>query len=58
LKEDIFGERLAKTSLTKPAILLYPLRAAVSKVILVYMNYGKTTSAKRKSGQEKEIIVF
>jgi hypothetical protein len=47
---QIIGAHLAGASVTKTAILLGVFRATASKVMSPYMNYGKTTSAKRNSG--------
>jgi transposase len=52
---QIIGACLAETSLTKTAILLGVSRAKVSKVILAYMNHGKTTPAKRNSGRKSTL---
>jgi IS30 family transposase len=49
---QIVAAHLAGASVTKTAALLGILRATVSKVTLAYTNYGKTTSAKRNSGQK------
>jgi hypothetical protein len=48
----IVGVRLAGASVTKTATSLGVLRATVSKVMSAYTNHGKTTSAKRHSGQK------
>jgi hypothetical protein len=47
---QITGTRLAGASMPKTAILLGVSRATVSKVMMAYMNHGKTTSVKRDSG--------
>jgi len=47
---QIVGVCLAGVSLTKTATLLGVSNAAVSKVMMVYINHGKTSSAKRDSG--------
>ena len=39
-------------SVTKMATLLGVSRAAVSKFMMTYTNYGRTSSAKRSSGQK------
>jgi hypothetical protein len=39
---QIVGARLAKTSVTKLAIILDGSRATVSKVMSAYTNHGKT----------------
>jgi predicted transcriptional regulator len=39
----------AEASVIKTAILLGASKAAVSKVMLAYMNHGKTTSTRRYS---------
>jgi transposase len=59
---QIIGEHLAGATVTKTAIILGVSRATVCKVMSAYMNHGKTTSAKRNSGQkstltQKEIVV-
>jgi hypothetical protein len=46
---QIVGAFLAEASVTKTAILGVT-RVTVSKVMLAYMNHGKTTSVKRSSG--------
>jgi predicted transcriptional regulator len=51
----IVGVRLAGLSITKTPTLLGVSRAAVSKVMKVYANNGKTTSAKRNCGQKPKI---
>ena len=53
-KEDIVGARLAGASLTKMATLLSVARAAVSKV-MIHTNHGRTSSAKRNSGQKRKL---
>jgi len=47
---QIVGACLAGASLTKTATLLGVSSAAVSKVMMAYINHGKTSSAKRDSG--------
>jgi len=47
---QIVGGRLAGASATKEATLLGVSRAAVSKVMAVYTNHRKTSSAERNSG--------
>jgi predicted transcriptional regulator len=58
---QIVCARFAGASVTKTATLLGVSRATISKVMSAYTNHGKTTSAKRNSGQisilTKEIIV-
>jgi hypothetical protein len=49
LKRTYCWWNLAGASMKKTAILLGVLRATVSKVMLTYMNHGKT-SVKRNSG--------
>jgi hypothetical protein len=51
----IVGARLAVVSVIKTAILLGVLRATISKVMSAYTNRGKTTSAKRNSGQNSTL---
>jgi hypothetical protein len=48
---QIIGVCLTGASVTKTATLLGPWRA-VSKVLVEYMNRGKTTSDRRNSGQK------
>jgi IS30 family transposase len=48
----IIGGHLAGASVTRTATLLGVLRVTVPKVMLAYTNHGKTTSAKRYSGQK------
>jgi len=52
---QIVGERLARTSVTKTAILLGVARAAVSKVVMPYTNHGKTSSAKKNIGRKPKL---
>jgi hypothetical protein len=52
---QILGVHLAGASVTKTKMLLGVSRATVSKVMLAYMNHGKTTSAKRNSGQKSTL---
>jgi transposase len=47
--------RLAGISVTKLATLLGVSRTAVSKVVTVYTNHGKTSSAKKNSGQKSKL---
>jgi predicted transcriptional regulator len=47
---QIVGACLAGASVTKSANLLGVSRAAVSRVMTAYTNYGKTSSAVRNSG--------
>jgi predicted transcriptional regulator len=49
---QIVGAHLAGASATKTATLLCVSRAAVSKVMTTHTNHGKTSSAKRNSGQK------
>jgi len=48
---QIVGAHLAGTSVTKTATLLGVSRAAVYKVMTKYTHHGRTSSAKRNSGQ-------
>jgi transposase len=52
---QLIGVRLAGASVTETATLLGVLRATVSKVVLAYMNHGKTTSAKKNSGRKSAL---
>ena len=52
---EIVGARLAGASVTKMAALLGVYRAAVSKVMISYTNHGRTSSAKRNSGQKPKL---
>jgi len=47
---QLVGACLAEESVTKMATLLGVSRAAVSKVMMAYTNYGMTSSAKRIGG--------
>ena len=47
---QIVGACLAGAYLTKTATLVGVSSAAVSKVMMAYINHGKTSSAKRDSG--------
>ena len=49
---QIAGARLVGASVTKTATFLGVSRAAVSKVMTAYTNYGKMSSAERNSGQK------
>jgi len=51
----IVGACLAGTSVTKMANLLGVSRAAVSKVMKSYTHHGRTSSAKRNSGQKQKL---
>jgi hypothetical protein len=51
----IVRSRLAGESVTKTATLLALSRATVSKVMSAYTNHGKTTSAKRNTGQQSTL---
>jgi len=51
---QIVGARLTGTSVTKMATLLGVSKAAVSKV-MTYANHGRTSSAKRNSGQKQKL---
>jgi hypothetical protein len=46
----IVDASLAGASVIKTATLLGVTRVTVSKVMLAYMNHGKTTAVKRNSG--------
>ncbi|PNF42528.1 hypothetical protein B7P43_G08250, partial [Cryptotermes secundus] len=48
---QIIGTRLAGASVTKTTTLL----ATFSEVMLAYTNHGKTSSAKRNSGQKSTL---
>jgi transposase len=50
-RRQIVGARLAGASMTKTATLLGVSRVTISKVMLAYMNHGKTTSVKMNSGK-------
>ena len=52
---QIVGVRLAGASVTKTPTLLGVFRAAVSKVMKVYANNGKTSSAKSNCGQKPKV---
>jgi hypothetical protein len=52
---QIFGVHLAGASVTKTTMLLGVSSATVSKVMSAYMNHGKTTSAKKNSGQKSTL---
>jgi transposase len=52
---QIVGAHLAGASVTKTATLLDVSRVTVSKVMLACTNHGKTTSAKRDSGQKSTL---
>jgi len=47
--------RLAGASVTKTAALLRVPSAADSKVMMTYTNHGRTSSAKRNSGQKPKL---
>jgi predicted transcriptional regulator len=49
---QIFGARLLGAPVTETATLLGASSAAVSEVMSVYTNHGKTKSAKRNSGRK------
>jgi hypothetical protein len=51
-KGQIVGAYLAGAPVNKTATLLGASRAAVLKVMMAYTNDGKTSSAKRYSGQK------
>jgi hypothetical protein len=51
-REQIVGASLAGTSVTKTATLLGLSSIRASKLMLAHTNHGKTTSAKRNSGQK------
>jgi len=52
---QIVGAHLAGASVTEMAALLGVSRAAVSKVMMTHTNHGKTSSAKRNSGQKQKL---
>jgi hypothetical protein len=52
---QIVGVHLAGASVIKTATLLGASRATVFKVMLVYTNHGKTTSATRNCGQKSTL---
>ena len=54
-KEDIVGVLLPGGSVTKTGLLLDISRAAVSKVMMTYTNHGRTSLAKRNSGQKSKL---
>ena len=49
------GACLAGAYVTKTATLLGVSRAAVSKVMMTYTKHGRTSSAKRNSGQKPKL---
>jgi hypothetical protein len=49
---QIVGAHVAGVSVTKTVTLLSAEYATVSEVMSAYMNHGKTTSTKRKSGRK------
>jgi hypothetical protein len=49
---QIVGALLVGASVTETVTILGVSRAAVSNVMLAYMNHGKATSANRNSGQK------
>jgi len=49
------GARLAGASVTKMATLLGVCRAAVSRIMTVYTNHRKTSSAERNSGRKPKV---
>jgi hypothetical protein len=50
---QVIGEHLAGASVSKTDTLLGVWRVTVSKVMSAYTNHGKTTSAKRDSGENQ-----
>jgi hypothetical protein len=52
---QIVGACLAGAFATKTPTLLVVSRPAVSKVMMTYTNHGKTSSAKRNSGQKPKL---
>jgi hypothetical protein len=49
---QIVGAHIAGASVTKMTTFLCVSRAAISKIMTSYTNHGKTSSAKRNSGQK------
>jgi len=54
-KGRIVGVHLAGASVTRTATLLGVSKAVVSKVMTSYTNNGRTSSAKRNSGQKPKL---
>jgi CTP-dependent riboflavin kinase len=54
-REQIVGACLAGASVIKTATLLGVSSMRASKVMSAYTNHGKTTSAKRNSGQKSTL---
>ena len=55
LSGQIVGAHLAEASVTKMATLLGVSKVAISKVMTACTNYGRMSSAKRNSGQKREL---
>jgi hypothetical protein len=51
-RRQIIGASLVRASAIETSTLLCVLRTTVSKVMLAYMNHGKTTSVKTNSGRK------
>jgi transposase len=51
---QMVGARLAGAYFIKTATLFGVSRATVSKLMSAYTNHGKTTSAKRNSGENRQ----
>jgi predicted transcriptional regulator len=52
---QIIGAHLAEAHVTKTATLLGVCRAAVSKVMMINTNHGRTSSTKRNSGRKPKL---
>jgi hypothetical protein len=53
---QMFGVRLAGASMIRTVALRGVSRAAVSEVMSIYTNHGKTASAERNSGRKWTLI--